>query len=53
MPGPLSDPKAKLPDGRVVTGKSALARLGLKSGQGFEFDRTGHSNSQEQTHGHA
>lgn len=33
MPGPLSTPKAKTADGRIVSGKSTLKRLGLKSGE--------------------
>lgn len=41
MPGPKSEPKARDPKtGRVVTGKTNLARAGLRSGQGMEkFER--------------
>lgn len=53
MPGPQSKPRAKTSDGRVVSGKTALARLGLKSGQGFEFDRTSHNTTWGKTDGNA
>jgi hypothetical protein len=35
MPGPKSTPKARTANGRLVQGKSALRREGLRSGEGI------------------
>ena len=39
MPGPNSQPHAMRNDGRTFSGKTELARVGLKSGEGLSWAR--------------
>lgn len=53
MPGPKSNPKAKLPNGQIVRGKTALRHLGLHSGQGMnvhDFARDAKNDKQDKRH---
>lgn len=41
MPGPVSSPKAKTKDGRIVTGKTALSKNGLRSRENMKTEDWG------------